>query len=139
MQVDYGFIAEAADAQAGLFYVVRGGTDIWNVPAGVVFPVAIGPMSFVVRLIGQMDEIGKTIAVSFKLIDADGHSLGQDGQGQIEFAAHPMDRTRTSAYLLHFRVGFSAPHAGAFFFELHSYGRRLCQIPFWVVVTPGVA
>lgn len=138
MQVEYGFIADSADAQNGLFYVVRGGTDIWHLPADVIFPVPIGPMSFVVRLVGQLDEIGQPIAVSFKLVNLDGHPVGEEGQGQIEFAPHPFDRTRTSGALLHFRVGFSAPSAGAFVFELHSNDRRLCQIPFWVVTGPPV-
>jgi len=39
MLVDYAFIAESADVQAGLFYVLRGGTDIWYAPPGSPFPV----------------------------------------------------------------------------------------------------
>ena len=137
MLVDYAFIAESADVQAGLFYVVRGGTDIWYAQPGSTFPVPIGPMSFVVRLVGDSLEIGSQQTVEFSIVDADGHSIGVGGTGLISVAAHAIDRTRSGAALLHFRLGFAVPAAGAYFFELHSNEERLCQVPFWVQVAPA--
>ncbi|GAC1372364.1 MAG: hypothetical protein NVSMB32_16170 [Actinomycetota bacterium] len=133
MRVDYAFVAEAADVQNGLFYVVRGGTDIWSPPPGSSFPVSIGPMSFVVRLVGEPNEVGSEVGVEFKVVDADGRPTGMGGTGIISVAAHAVDRTRSGAALLHFRLGFTIPAPGAYFFELHSMGERLCQVPFWVL------
>jgi hypothetical protein len=133
MQVEYGFVAEAADAQAGLFYVVRGGSDIWSVTPGARFPLAIGPVSFLLRLVGEPPEIGRDLPVDFAIVDADGRSLGIEGSAQISFSAHPVDRTRTSGALLHFRLGFEVPGPGAYFFELHHRSQRLVQVPFWIV------
>jgi hypothetical protein len=133
MRVEYAFIAESADVQSGLFYVVRGGTDIWSAPAGAEFPVPIGPMSFVVRLIGDPNEVGTEIPVQFTVVDADGRPIGVDGNGRIAVAPQAVDRTRSGAALLHFRLGFAIPAPGAYFFELHSAGQRLCQVPFWVL------
>jgi hypothetical protein len=135
MHVEYGFVAEAADAQAGLFYVVRGGSDIWSVTTeNPRFPLAIGPVSFLLRLVGDPPEVGKELPLDFMIVDADGRSLGVQGSAEISFSEHPIDRTRTSGALLHFRLGFEVPAAGAYFFELHHQGTRLTQIPFWVVV-----
>lgn len=133
MQVEYAFVAESADVQSGLFYVIRGGTDIWSAPPGAEFPVPIGPMSFVVRLVGDPSEIGGQHAVEFTVVDADGRSTGVGGTGTIALSPHAVDRTRSGAALLHFRLGFSISAPGAYFFELHSEGTRLCQVPFWVL------
>lgn len=133
MKVEFAFIAEAADAQSGLFYVIRGGTDIWNIPANATFPFAIGPMSFVVRLTGDPSEVGKQIPLRSLIVDADGRSVGVDQQGEIGLSPHPVDRTRTGSALIHFRLGFQVPATGAYFFELHADGGRLCQVPFWVL------
>jgi len=136
MRVEYAFIAEGADVQAGLFYVVRGGTDIWYTPASSEFPVPIGPMSFVVRLVGDPEEVGTDQPVEFVVVDADARPTGVQGTGTIAVAPHVVDRTRSGAALLHFRLAFQIPAAGAYFFELHSNGERLCQVPFWVVAAP---
>lgn len=136
VRVEYAFIAESADVQAGLFYVVRGGTDIWSAQAGSDFPVPIGPMSFVVRLTGDPMEVGTEVPVEFTVVDADGRPTGVGGTGRIAVAPHAVDRTRSGAALLHFRLGFSIPAPGAYFFELHSGGVRLCQVPFWVLAAP---
>ena len=135
MKVEYAFIAEAADAANGLFYVLRGGTDIWYVLPEVTFPTTVGPMSFVVRLIGGPEEVGRSLAVNFTIVDPDGRSLGVEGAGEIEFSEHPLDRTRANGALIHFRIPVPVPAPGAYFFELHSPEVRLCQVPFWVLVT----
>ncbi|MBW3589047.1 MAG: hypothetical protein KY429_06485 [Actinobacteria bacterium] len=133
MQAEFAFIAEAADAQNGLFYVVRGGTDIWNTPAEAKFPFSIGPMSFIVRLTGDPSEVGNKVVLRSTVVDADGRSLGVEGEGEIELSAHPLDRTRAGSALIHFRLGFQVPSPGAYFFEVHGTAGRLCQVPFWVL------
>jgi len=134
MHLEYAFIADAADARDGLFYVLRGGTDIWNIQADTPLPWVVGPMSFVVRLVGETREIGLLKQVGFKIVDADSRPIGLEGSAQIEFGPHPVDRTRTSGALIHFRVPTaSVPGPGAYFFEVHSDDQRLCQVPFWVM------
>ncbi|MCA1840332.1 MAG: hypothetical protein ABR507_07585 [Actinomycetota bacterium] len=133
MNVEFAFIAESADAVNGLFYVVRGGTDIWYVPPQIQFPAPIGPMSFVVRMVGDPGETGRLLPVSFDVVDVDGRPTGVEGNSEISFQPHALDRTRTSSALMHFKVGFGAPSTGAFFFQMHSEGRRLCQVPFWIL------
>lgn len=136
MEVEFAFIAEAADAQSGLFYVTRGGTDIWNVPPGASFPVRIGPMSFIVRLRGSPNEVGSKIALRSMIVDADGRQVGGENQGEIELPPHPLDRTRSGSALLHFRVAAEIPRPGAYLFELHHDERRVTAVPFWVVEGP---
>lgn len=133
MQVEYAFIAEAADAANGLFYVVRGGTDIWHVPPQAEFPLTVGPMSFVVRLMADPSETGTSFPVHFTVVDPDGRSIGVQGDAEIAFQPHPIDRTRSGGALLHFKLALPVPSAGAYFFELHGQGNRLCQVPFWVL------
>lgn len=136
MQVEFAFIAEAADVANGLFYVVRGGTDIWHVPSQAEFPLTVGPMSFVVRLMAEPSETEMTFPVRFTVVDPDGRSIGVDGDGEIAFSTHPIDRTRSSGALLHFKLTLPVPSPGAYFFELHGQGNRLCQVPFWVLIAP---
>jgi hypothetical protein len=89
-------------------------------------------MSFVVRLVGDPLEVGTEQPVEFTVVDADGRPTGVAGTGTIAVAPHAIDRTRSGAALLHFRLAFSIPAPGAYFFELFSQGQRLCQVPFWV-------
>lgn len=134
MQVDYAFIAEAADAHDGLFHVVRGGTDIWHIPPEANFPVGIGPLSFVIRLVGEPTEVGSDHKVMAKVVDADGREVASiDPEGAIRLPPHPIDRTRSGAALVHFRMQLQVPHPGTYLFELHHEQGRLCQVPFWVV------
>lgn len=133
MKAEFGFIAESADAVAGLFYVVRGGTDIWNVPPGATFPLTIGPMSFVIRLNGEINEVGTDIPVKASIVDADGQTIGFEGHGGIRLPDHPIDRTRTGSALIHFRLAIQIPAPGAYFFDLHTQEQLLTRIPLWVV------
>lgn len=134
MNVDFAFVAEFADVQAGFFYVLRGGTDIWYLSPDATFPAGVGPMSFVIRIAGEPGETGTPYPMRITIVDADGRSIGVEGSGEITFGEHPLDRTRSGSALMHFRMGpFQVPASGAYFFELHSPDTRLCQIPFWVV------
>src|SRR2546423_7089033 len=132
MRVEDAFLAGSADVQPGIFDVSRGGADIWCAPEGAGFPVPIGPMSFVVRLVGDPQDVGTDQPVEFTVVDADGRPTGVGGTGTIAVAAHAIDRTRSRAALLHFRLAFAIPAPGAYFFELFSRGERPCQVPFWV-------
>jgi len=133
VRVDYAFVAEAADSQGGLFYVTRGGADLYFLPRNFPKPLRLGAISFVVRLVGEPHEIGKPFAITYTVVDADGQPTGfrQDIPTQLE--AHPIDPTRTTASIVAFRFyGFPVPDFGAYLFEVHMGAERLAQVPFWV-------
>jgi hypothetical protein len=139
MHVDYAFIAEAADSQAGLFYVTRGGTDIYALPTDFPKPLHLGGLSFVVRLAGDLQDVGQTRSVRFVIVDADGHPLGFDQQADARFERHPIDPTMSSANMMAFRFyGFPVPDFGAYGFEVHAGDERLAREPFWVVPAEGM-
>ena len=134
MKVDYAFVAEAADSQGGLFYVVRGGADIHFLPRDFRRPLRLGAISFVVRVLGEPHEVGETFPLVCTVVDADGRSVSFHQELAARFEPHPIDPTRTTASVLTFRFyGFPIPEFGTYLFEVHLGDERLAQVPFWVV------
>ena len=134
MRVDYAFVAEAADSQGGLFYVTRGGTDLFFLPRAFPRPLRLGAISFVVRLVGEPHEIGETFPVTYTVVDADANPIGFRQETEARFEAHPIDPTRTTASIVAVRFyGFPIPDFGTYLFEVHTGEERLAQVPFWVV------
>lgn len=134
MRVDYAFVAEAADSQAGLFYVTRGGADIYFLPRDFPRPLRLGAISFVVRVVGDAQDIGQTLPMTCSIVDADGRVVGVSQQVQTAFERHPIDPTRATASVITFRFyGFPVPDFGTYLFEVTREGERLAQVPFWVV------
>jgi hypothetical protein len=140
MKVDYAFVAEAADSQAGLFYVTRGGADVFFLPREFPRPLRLGAVSFVVRLMGDAEDIGRTRSVVCTVVDADGRTVGFRQEIEAEFDRHPIDPTRANARVLTFRFyGFPVPEFGTYVFEVWDGEERLAEVPIWVVpVEPGV-
>ena len=138
MKVDYAFVAEAADSQAGLFYVTRGGADIHFLPRDFPKPLRLGALSFVVRILGEPHEVGEEFPVEYAIVDADGRTVTFQQQVTTRFEPHPMDPTRTTASVMTFRFyGFPVPDFGTYLFEVRLGGERLAQVPFWVVPMAG--
>ena len=134
VRVEYAFVAEAADAQGGLFYVTRGGAEIYGIPREFPKPLNLGALSFVVHLSGDVEDLDTAIPVQFRIVDADGHPLAFQQETDARFERHPIDRTRTTGTVMAFRFyGFPVPDFGTYVFEVHSGGERLAQVPFWVV------
>jgi hypothetical protein len=134
MRVDYAFIAEAADSQGGLFYVTRGGADIHLLPREVPRPIRLGAISFVVRILGEPDEVGRSFPVVYSIVDADGHVVNFSQELEARFEPHPMDPTRAAATVVTFRFyGFPVPDFGTYLFEVRHGEKRMAQVPFWVV------
>ena len=134
MRVDYAFVAEAADSQGGLFYVTRGGADVHFLPREFPRPLRIGAISFVVRLLGEPEEVGDEFPIVYTVVDADGHLMGFRQEVPARFELHPVDPTRATGNVVAFRFyGFPVPDFGTYVFEVHHAEERLAQIPFWVV------
>src|SRR5919198_4761796 len=134
MKVDYAFVAEAADSQAGLFYVVRGGADIHFLPREFARPLRLGGISFVVRVLGEPHEVGQSFPLVCQIVDADGRTVNFRQELEARFEPHPIDPTRTTASVVAFRFyGFPVPDFGTYVFEVHHGDERLAEVPFWVV------
>jgi len=134
VKVDYAFIAEAADSQGGLFYVTRGGADIHFIPREFPRPLRIGALSFVVRLLGEPHEIGRSFSMVYTIVDADGRTVNFHQEIEAQFHPHPIDPTRSTATVAAFRFyGFPVPDFGTYLFEVRYGDDRLAQVPFWVV------
>jgi len=140
VRVDYAFIAEAADSQNGLFYVTRGGADLHFLPRDFPKPLRLGAISFVVRLVGEPDEIGQDFPLVYSIVDADGQTVNFRQEGGARFEHHPVDPTRATANVVAFRFyGFPVPDFGTYLFEVHHGDERLAQVPFWVVPVDAAA
>lgn len=134
MRVDYAFVAEAADSQAGLFYVTRGGADIHFFPPDFPRPLRLGAISFVVRVVGEPDEVGPAFPLLYTIVDADGQMVNFEQEVEARFEPHPIDPTRATANVMTFRFyGFPVPDFGTYLFEVRQGDERLAQVPFWVV------
>jgi hypothetical protein len=133
VRVDYAFVAEAADSQNGVFYVTRGGTDLFYMPSIPDRPIIIPAVSFVIRLVGEPHEIGVPQPVTYTIVDEDGRPIGYTQEGQVEFGTHPIDPTRTTAVISAIRFyGLPLPSYGTYLFEVRAGGERLAQVPIWV-------
>ncbi len=134
MRVDYAFIAEAADSQGGLFYVTRGGADLHFLPREFPKPLRVGAVSFVVRIVGEAEEVGRDFPLVYTIVDADGRTVNFRQEVVARFEPHPIDPTRATANVATFRFyGFPVPDFGTYLFEVHHGDERLAQVPFWVV------
>jgi hypothetical protein len=134
VRVDYAFIAEAADSQAGLFYVTRGGADLHFLPREFPRPLRLGAISFVIRIVGEPEDVGREFPILYTIVDADGRTVNFRQETMARFEAHPIDATRATANVVAFRFyGFPVPDFGTYVFEVHSGEERMAQVPFWVV------
>jgi hypothetical protein len=134
VRVDYAFVAEAADSQGGLFYVTRGGADVHYLPREFPRPLRLGAISFVVRILGDPDEVGLDFPLVYSIVDADGQPVGFRQEVNSRFELHPVDQTRATGNVVAFRFyGFPVPDFGTYVFEVHQGNERLAQVPFWVV------
>lgn len=139
MKVDYAFVAEAADAQAGLFYVTRGGADIYVLPREFPRPLRLGAISFVVRVVGEPDDVGRSMPIAVVVHDGAGQPVGFRQEGEVRFDRHPIEPDRATASVMAFRLfGFPVPDFGAYMFEVMTGEERLAQVPFWVVPPDAV-
>ena len=139
MRVDYAFVAEAADAQGGLFYVTRGGADIYVLPREFPRPLRLGAISFVVRVVGETGDVGQSRPIAVTVVDGQGEPIGFRQEGEVRFDRHPIEPDGATASVMAFRLfGFPVPEFGAYVFEVMTGDERLAQVPFWVVPPDAV-
>jgi len=81
--LDFAFLADAAEAEAGRkFYVLGGGIDQI---AGPEFPLVHPHFSLVMRFIVHPNELGRAHHLEVRMVDADGHELAKI-EGDIQTA-----------------------------------------------------
>jgi hypothetical protein len=134
VKVDYAFVAEAADSQNGLFYVTRGGADIYLLPRAFPKPLRLGAISFVLRVVGDPEDIGKTMTFACSIVDTEDQPVNFRQEVNATFEPHPIDATRANGSVLAFRFyGFPVPDFGTYRLEVSHDDQRLASVPFWVV------
>ena len=126
MKVDYAFVAEAADSQGGLFYVTRGGADIYLLPREFPKPLRLGAISFVLRVVGDPEDIGQSRTFVCSIVDANDQPVNFHQEVNATFEAHPIDPDRANGSVLAFRFyGFPVPDFGPYRLEVaHEEQRR---------------
>jgi hypothetical protein len=144
VKVDYAFVAEAADSQGGLFYVTRGGADIYLLPKEFPKPLRLGAISFVLRVVGDPDDIGRTRKFVCRIVGSNGEPSSFEQEVNAVFERHPVDPDRANGSVLAFRFyGFPVPDFGTYHLEVSHGGETLATVPFWVVpaedAPPGLA
>lgn len=86
--LDFAFLADAAEAEPGRkFYVLGGGIDQ---VAGPEFPLTHPHLSLVMRFVVHPTELGLTHHLEVRMVDADGHEQARI-EGDIQTA--PSDAT----------------------------------------------
>jgi hypothetical protein len=100
----------------------------------------LGAISFVVRVVGEPEDVGRAFPLMYSVVDADARPVGFRQELETRFEPHPIDPTRTTANVVTFRFyGFPVPDFGTYLFEVHSRDERLAQVPFWVVPVDAAA
>jgi len=134
VKVDYAFVAEAADSQGGLFYVTRGGADIYLLPKEFPKPLRLGAISFVLRVVGDPEDIGKSLTFVCSIVDANDQAVNFHQEVNATFEPHPIDPGRANGSVLAFRFyGFPVPDFGPYRLEVAHGEQLLASVPFWVV------
>ena len=76
MRVDYAFLAEGAESVNGKIYIVGGGFDtIWTEKVPIIYP----KLSFVLKIIFDAAEIGRSHKLEIQIIDEDGGNVATVG------------------------------------------------------------
>lgn len=85
MEVDFVFLADAAEVTQGKLYVMGGAFDtIWTSN----IPVAHPRLSLVMRLLFTPAEVGRKHTVEINLMDEDGKGIAKVG-GDLEIGQNP--------------------------------------------------
>ncbi len=85
MEVDFAFLADAAEAVNGKIYVVGGAFDtIWASNVPVVYP----QLSLVMRLMFTPAEVGRKHKIEINLMEEDGKRITSVG-GDLEIGQNP--------------------------------------------------
>ena len=116
MNVDFAFLAEAAETINGKLYLIGGAIDtIWTETLPIVYP----RLSFVMRLLFSLTEIGRAHHIELNLMNEDGKVLARVS-GDIHVSRNPQvpgDWEQGFLAVLNF-AGLTFERFGEYRFEL---------------------
>jgi hypothetical protein len=126
MQVEYAFLADAAQTSAdNKLYVLGGGIDEIGAPR---FPATHPYMSLVVKLQLHPTECGRPHKLEIELWEQDGQRIG--GRIEAEFSAERQKKGRSSYVQMVLNiVGIQFPHSGDYAFQLVVGGEHRKTVP----------
>ena len=138
MKLEWMGLANYAEDQGGLLYIVGGGWDTINVQAPIegapegVF--AVIPGTLVIRLLLQTTETGKGHRLSFEIVDEDGQQLMKaDGDFRVERNVGLPIGWDQGANLVFPLTGITLPKPGNYLINLRVDDELLGDRPFRVL------
>lgn len=130
-QLDFAFLADAAEAEPGRkLYVLGGGIDSIS---AVGYPVVHPHLALVMRVLVHPSESGRTHRMEITLVDTDGGHLAQvQGEFTGPPAPQPLGRDVGINMVLNFvNVRFESP--GDYAFEILINGQHQKSLPLRLV------
>lgn len=129
MEVDFAFLADSAESVGGKFYVLGGGIDtIWSKQAPIAYQ---RQLSFVLRIILEVAEIGRKHKLEIQIMDEDGNiiaNVGGDLEIQTKNPQLPKGWRQSFITVLNFQ-NFSFPKFGNYSFNILVNNSSLKSIP----------
>ncbi len=132
MEVDFAFLADGAEAVNGKIHVIGGGIDtIWAQQVPVVYP----RLSFVLRMVFDVAEIGRKHKLEIQIMDEDGNAIATVG-GDLEIPGKnpnsPKGWKQSMLTVLNF-ANLTLPKFGNYSFSILANNSSLKSLPLRVV------
>jgi hypothetical protein len=134
MELDFAFLADAADVSMGKLFVLGGAFDTIYVPG---FPATHPTLAVVVRLLLSPNDLDRKHKLEILLLDADGRTLASaSGELMVPKAPDAPAGWKQSVILplRFFNIPFK--ETGHYSIEILSNASLLKAIPLRVVTTP---
>jgi hypothetical protein len=136
MDLDFAFLADAADVPLGKLYVLGGAFDTIHVPA---FPAVHPVLAVVLRLLLGPTDLDRKHDLEILLLDADARHVAS-ARGDLAVAKSPDSppgwKQAVILPLRFFNVPFQQP--GHYSIEILTAGKMVKAIPLRVIQTPKV-
>jgi len=136
MDLEYGFLANAAEiVQGGRFFVLGGGIDGIGVPA---VPAIMPALAILVNISFEQHECDVAHTFRMMLINPDGNDVGPECRLDLSPShTEPPYRDGTTLSVAINMHGLPLGHLGQYFFNLFVGDRPIGRIPFWVFISPA--
>ena len=134
MELDFAFLADAADVSLGKLFVLGGAFDTIHVPA---FPATHPILAVVIRLLLGPNDLDRKHKLEILLLDADAHHIAS-ANGDLTVPKVPASpQGWKQAVILPLRF-FNVPfkEAGHYSIEILANGTMLKAIPLRVIQAP---
>ena len=128
MEIDFAFLADSAETVNGKIYVLGGGIDtIWAKQVPSTYP----KVSFVLRILFDIAEIGRKHKLEIQIMDEDGKTIATIG-GDLEIQGKspdfPKGWRQGLVTVLNF-VNLKFPNFGTYSFNILANNSSLKSIP----------